>query len=150
MQESASVPSSVAGLARLRCAHFTWWVDFSEAPAPPALPVGPWAGCLQQLGAPYQSLLLSDQLLAAAGRLEQLTVYDTGCEAAPDGAKDRFWRWCGSHPPLRHLRAEDDSKGGEPALFGADVEELGRTRPALLVEWFDGSEAIPEGFSRSL
>lgn len=126
-------PPSVAGLSRLKRACFEPQSDPWEA-SRAALPTGAWSGSLRQLAASHSVLLLSHQLLAAAGRLEQLTVIDVSCTklgAEPDDAEGRrFLRWCATHPSLQQVYFEEVPTA--PGLLAA-VDVLRAARPALQV-----------------
>lgn len=131
MDGGACPPPSIAGLARLQRACFS---RSCETDCPPgALPTGPWASSLQQLGATYETLLLSSQLLAAATRLEELAVLGGDLTAAPSDASKRFWRWCAEHPALQQLQVELDARELASAAFTAAEHGLRDARPALRV-----------------
>ena len=67
MHAATRVPPSVAGLSQLQRACF---IGSAAASAPTALPIGPWANSLRQLATSLDAVLLSGELLAAAGKLE--------------------------------------------------------------------------------
>lgn len=139
MGPSAGLPASIAGLGRLQRACF-WRGEEAPAPVPPAaLPMGPWAGSLRELGAPYDTLVLSGDLLTAAGRLETLTVMRGDLMAADSDASARFWWWCATHPPLQVLIVD---LGNSPVggAFVVALNQLRNARPALgCVLWHVGS-----------
>ena len=149
-------PASVAGLGRLQRACFTY--SYGNPPGGyAALPNGPWAASLRQLCASYDTLLLSGELLAAAGGLEQLCVSGRFAgavrpdfpPAALEAASERFWRWCAEHPPLRELHFELDSYAPPQATFVAAVEALTPARPALGVHRHVDSLPVSGAFFHS-
>lgn len=137
MGASFRPPPSVAGLRRLQRACFLIGEEVIAA----ALPTGPWADSLRQLGAPFNVLLLSGELLAAAGQLERLGVLGGDLAAAPDAASERLWCWCAAHPPLRQLHIELERLEPIPPSILAVVARLTRAQPALLVECHHGPRA---------
>lgn len=128
------LPPSIADLGKLQRACFQYIDPSPEIMWLSGLPVGPWASSLRSLGAPYDMLLLSSELLAAAGQLEQLAVLDGDFEAAPSEASARFWRWCAAHPPLRQLDVEVLEPVSPDATHLAALEELRTARPDLRVQ----------------
>lgn len=131
MEAATCPPPSITHLSRLRRVCFLPHTGDADTPEPPAaaLPVGPWAGSLQQLAAPFEVLLLSGQLLAAAGRLEQVSAL-AGVYAA-DG--QTFWHWAATHRPLRQLRYERFRTLLLPRAFKAALRALRSARPELQV-----------------
>lgn len=136
MPAACAVPPSIAGLSRLQCAGFVVR-DPEHAGIRPttALPAGAWTASLRQLGASDDALLLSTELLAGAGQLQQLCVLDGDFEAADDDASERFWRWCVVHLPLRQLTIEVNEDARLPAAVAAAVNRLRDARPALDVSY---------------
>lgn len=131
MAAAAQPPLAIAGLSRLQRACLSCGGE-SQGP----LPNGPWAGSLRQLGAPYGMLLLSSELLAAAGRLERLGVLGgkAAYAAAPSDASRRFWRWCAEHSPLRQLKIEMYDNAPAAPSFVAATHDLRNARPTLQVQ----------------
>lgn len=131
METMAQLPPAIAGLSRLERACFS---NMNEPPAPAALPAGPWAGSLRRLCSSYKTLLLSGELLGAAGRLERLDVlcgdYVASCGDASD--RERFWRWCEGHPPLRQLHLSLGYQVSSHVTVA--INALRDVRPALRVE----------------
>ena len=149
MPSGRAPPPSVARLSQLQRARFTSvafekageepdFVAFEEAgeePDPPdgGLPAGPWAAGLRQLGASYDTLLLSSEALAAAGQLEQLDVCGGDFGAAPTEASKGFWQWCRGHAPLQSLYLlMDGERLVHPSLVAA-LRGLRDARPRLRV-----------------
>lgn len=127
------VPRSVAGLSHLQRACITpchTQTGFT-------LPTGPWVGSLRQLSANYDSLLLSSQLLAAAGRLEQLGVL-RGRFASSPLAGERFWGWCSSHPPLQRVDVVLPAHEVAPPVLLTALSSLQKARPALRMQLKSG------------
>lgn len=142
MDASTAPPPSIVNLTRLQRACFFVTGDIDGIrPRVSALPAGPWAGSLRHLGASYETLLKSSQTLAAAGQLEQLSVLEGGFKSHSSASK-RFWRWCGSHPPLRRLHLEMADDHYLSPAFAAAVSGLQSARPALQVVYklIDDSE----------
>lgn len=95
-------PPSIAGMTRLRRACF---LDRKHGGAARALPAGPWAAGLCQLGALYDALVLSEEALEAAGQLEELYVMRGDVGAAPSAAS-------GLLVLVRHAPAAAPAGGG--------------------------------------
>lgn len=128
MAAAATPPAAIASLPRLRSARFRPY-EVRHLP-PTALPMGPWAGRLQHLGASYGTLLLSGELLAAAGQLRELTIHGDGSLAQPSAASERFWWWCAVHPPLQKLRIEAREYTQFAAIVLKAILQLQRAWPA--------------------
>lgn len=127
-------PPSIAGLSRLRRACFP--TRASDTTPGAALPAGPWAASLRQLGARFEVLLFSPELLAAASqRLEEVGVAGGSFSASSNayGQQRRFWQWCTAHPPLCNLHIQLHHFEKVVPTFVAAMNDLRDERQALQV-----------------
>lgn len=121
------MPPAVSGLSRLQRAFFEGTADAHGNV--PALPAGPWASSLRQLGASYDVLAASGGMLAAATQLQELHLMG-GNFTDPQHA---FWAECVPHLPMLRLLHFYSDMGeflaNSHILF--QLADLARGRPEL-------------------
>ncbi|PRW32686.1 LRR receptor-like kinase family [Chlorella sorokiniana] len=122
-------PAAVAGLSRLqRCCLGS--ADYAGNPEMPpiALPPGPWAASLRELGASLDVLQHSAGTLAAATQLTRLAITGGSFKGHQQAA---FWEWARIHPLLRKLQIEFLHEAELPGAAVHAICSLSRQRPAL-------------------
>ena len=126
MGAGASPPLSVEGLGCLQRACF---VSLNHELVQGAhLGAGPWVRSLQRLCCHYSVLLNSPMLLESGVQLQQLGLIAEEGAAAQDDDSGRFWQWCASHAPLKHLVIDlpvgDEPTGDIPSSLMVALDQL--------------------------
>ena len=123
--------AALAALNRLqRCCLGNAERGFRQQQDPPLqLPTGPWAGSLRSLGAGWDVLPHSSQLLSAATQLTELAVTGGSLEAP---LCPQFWRWAETHRSLQRLQI--DVWGSLPAWMVQYMLGLKDARPGLDIQ----------------
>ena len=120
---------------------FFTYAEEPQLAAGSSLPSGAWLRSLRWLQCNFLTLVNSVEQLAAAPRLEYLSIRDVfsfsgASSVAQEEGWDEFWSWAELHPPLLRLGLEYDQPEEEAPFPNAFLEQLlhlWERRPTLSV-----------------
>ena len=135
----AGIRGVPAACGRLPQLQRLFLFSFEELEGEPALPPG--LTSVRCLGASWEVVARSVPVLAAMPHLRELYVCtEPDCHVPFVGASGAawraFWRWAHQHAPLQRLGLQIEWRMS--AEVAGEVQQLQRSRPALVIEAEDG------------